>query len=509
MPTMSELGEELRRNALARQRAESGVHAGDAPVVMERAQKRRSRRMRFVGSAGVVGVLALGAGAWMLAPEPPLPAMQVADGVVSADVPPIPPQFQGLSCFERGIDPYVPWAEPGVTLSSEDVRNLGIRVDATAFLMDWGTETRTAEEVEPGTPVTLAAPEDYLSRNLVGVQFDVSWDGDALYQVDATAIATSGGRVVSALGGWGTEELWGEEPPEFIAEKTSIPGRSAVSLASFPDYVSCALSVPGSSGEAGDAPVPAGELELHTLVQIKSEAGQPLATFVDALGLDGTTLRYDDGKPEEPLEIAPIEPSELEAQAAQRSRLEPVKSFEATMRDALEVSGAPLREIGVGFIPSGHYCAVPEIPLLDQIALPLVDDSADQAGSLAGVLPAELPLSTLTRQGVVELDIDQDSPMSPGSIDSQLVFLDERGSAVALQAVYYGSTGNVATLDFEDWNGCSDIDGLEVGRTYEVVSLPGGVDLSALETDLREAFEQTLSFEITMAEHVGEVTIAE
>ncbi|WP_061961546.1 hypothetical protein [Demequina flava] len=504
---MSDLGDALWREAEARADA-SGDRVGNAAGVADAARRARGRRVRGAGAMGLVGVVAVGAGAWMLAPEPPLPAMQVADGVVSADVPPVPPDFRGLTCYEEGFEPYVPWAEPGVTIASAEVQDLGIHVDATPYLLEWGDNEVDAEELEPGGVVNLAVPEDLIERpELLAVQFDVSWDSDALYQVAATAFVTAGERVVSEMGGWDAEGWWGGDRPDFLAEAAAQDGMSSVSLTSVPDHVSCAVNISGDFDDQADVPVPAGQLELHTLVQIKSEDGEPLATFVDAVGLDGTSVQYGDGAPEDPMVLDPIEPSELEYEALQRSMLEPVASFDAALRDALEADGEPLREAGVGFVGGQYYqCARPGGRLLDEPILPFAGDDASERRSLVGVLPAALPLDELKNQRVMEIEVPESSEVITGSMDAQLVFLDQDGVAVASHNVFYGNTGNAATLDFEHWSDCADIAALEVGETYGVVAMLGDLGLSALDDDIREAYESGSAGAITRVEYVGEVT---
>ncbi|WP_062077644.1 hypothetical protein [Demequina globuliformis] len=482
---MSRIGDELRSSAGPHGDAVAATLASTAvPADLARAARTR-RRTRGVRAAlvGTAGVAVVATGAWMLAPEPPLPAMQVADGTVAPDVAPMPPDF-GMDVCSSSMEPYVPWAEPGVALASDEVRDLGILIDAHLFSMDadaWnGPESVT--EHEQGEAVMLEhAPSDSSSGDMVGVQFEFTWPGDQLYEVEALAFLVSQDRVHSPMMSWPMNVL--TEEPLWVsgdgADYDSGADRSSLALVSLIQPGVCHYQ-----STAATRPIPPGPAELHTLVQVKDESGEPLVTFVDAQGLDGTTVDYapqpgDPTTPEPTASASPVTQAQIDAVLDTRANLEPVPSVQAVIRDAIAQQGAPLSEAGDGIIQRRPGEILGATPLDDRVLT--FDYGEDPERSLLPPAPSTVSMEVLESGGSASFDQSWDGRAV--ATDGTLMFLDSDGVVVGRVDAYFEAPADIdgdgdvdsegATGGWMIWNDGTDIEGtvgsLEEGETYTVV----------------------------------------
>ncbi|WP_061961545.1 hypothetical protein [Demequina flava] len=497
---MSELGDALGSHA-----TEHGdvVRHGLAPEVAgdvaRDAVRRRGRRLVTGTSAALVAVVAAGGTAWALAPEPPVPAMQVADAVV-ADVPPIPSDFRGETCSNVRPDPYVPWAAQGVTISSEDVREMGLEVTARLFEIDPSDGSEDAVEVDPGTAIVFDESGSFeVIPDIAGVEFDISWRGEALYQVDATAILVSGERVMTPLSSWEAGILDADSGPTFPAESTYDP-QTDTSRAVRTSIMQTGICGYGSSQTA--RPIPPGPASVHTLVQIKDEAGVPLATWVDSNGIDGTTVDFDTPPDASPVRTAePVPDEERETVLAERAELEPVPSGEAVLRDLIAQEGEPLGEAQQGLVRQA-ICPAPDSMLLEEPVYEVTDFAVADGVTLLPPLPSEVPFGAVDGGTVT---IEEGARSSGISAQARVFFLDSTGAIAGLTNAVFTGRGYGGTWEFVDWEPCDDVSGLVAGEAYTVVGQTQVWDERWVPTDL----PQPAVWDIAAREVMGTVTLVD
>ncbi|MDE0571823.1 hypothetical protein ON058_00140 [Demequina sp. B12] len=504
---MSDLGDALERVAqepgtrVAAQRDETAT-------VIARTRTARTRRAIQTGVGAVASVAVLAAAGWMLAPEPPLGAMAVADGVVAA-VPPLPPELEGMGCDFGALNPYVPWAEPGVTLSSEDVKDLGIEVDATAYLISglYSEEPEVTPVDRGHVSVDGSIAEHGLREEVLLVEFDVRWSGDALYAVDAAAIMVAQGREISAPSSWagsavhdGAFSLSGSPAFEYdAATNTTRHVRTSHS-----SMETCLTDWNSDSHQYVDGPA-----QLHTLVQIKDEDGVPLATFVDANGFDGTTVTEVPDDNATPVELTPVEDMELELLQRARSGLRPQASTAAVLRDAVEAYGIPLEPGTVGITTENRQCADLGSRPFEQPLLPF--ETADTTFHTDGIpeFPSTIAHSTLTARtsgsGTVESSYFDETV--DRYEDLYLQYVDSTGVVVAGHQAYYSHSSSGAHWDMQDYGSCRELDGLVAGETYTVIGDTWLQSDSGVPSELRANLPRDLAWSLGMRMVLGDVTI--
>ncbi|GMA35238.1 hypothetical protein [Demequina litorisediminis] len=148
---MMDMGDALRRATASTSKSVAAVLGEDARVEATASAIRRGRLLRTgaQASAAVVGIGAIGMGAWIFAPRQVEPA--TVDDAVVRSVAPVPEDGSTVLCSPQGVGvttPYVPWDEQGVWIADESVRDLGIEV--TADLLVDEDEVGGWQIAEPG-----------------------------------------------------------------------------------------------------------------------------------------------------------------------------------------------------------------------------------------------------------------------------------------------------------------------------------------------------------------------
>ncbi|WP_062071254.1 hypothetical protein [Demequina sediminicola] len=470
---MTGLGDELESTARSHgadvARHLTGTDAAVAMSADAAAVRKRRTRVGIGTGAALTGAVALAA--WLVAPEPPLPAMQVDDAIV-ADVPPIPTDFQGMTCDVVENQAYVPWAEPGVTIASDDVRDLGITVNASLWDFNQGAAAASESEVpdrdwtsvEAGTDHTInGLPNPFEPGRSLSVIFDISWEGEAHFEVDAAAFAVAQNRVVTRLGSVDARYVGVTEVEEFQQAATPAEdGRTLVQRIALIDASNC-LSGAGSGELMGYL----GATEIHTVVQVKNEDGEPLVTYVDSNGIDGTTLEWVAPSPTGmTFTFPPVEPDEVEQLRAERAQLTPVPSSAAIIRDAAAKDGAPLQELGEGFA-SYEMCPSTDLRVLEEPVIPSGQDPDAEPRRTLPPLPDSLSLAAVQEGGTVQ--ISEGSPEPGLSLWAWLYFVDEAGDTAGVTPAIFSGVGYGGGWEFQAWEGCSTTANLDAGQEYTVV----------------------------------------
>ncbi len=457
-----------------------------ADIAASARQRRRRTAVRTGSACVALGVAA--ASALTLRPESPLPAGTSADGVVR-DMRVMEPTWNGGRATWNGgewcylttdPDPYLPRAERGVTIASDNVRDDDIRVEGRILRYDdTGYEFEDAG-IEQGALIADESTTYHGTANVHTVALEVSWTGDALYQVDAGAQLVASGRAISPVYGSPRDlrQAWDYSSASWLPRYDPASDRSVVTFVS-PLIPSCLGDDPTAAGTdsflAPDVPA-----EIHTAVQVRAEDGEPLATFIDAAGLDGTTIEFQGyADLNDTIDLAPPGPEELAEAAEQRDArplIVPTPSLLAQVRDQAQEQGTALAEAGAGArLVAG----------CEDVAAQLESDGADLS-----VIPATADLSEIAwlRDFPGELSLEglrggtvweaPDTPLEGSwAVDSLTLYLLGSGGTLVAQAPLdlernYDSEGlpdEVSRISsYGGAGGCQDVDDLTPG-TYRAL----------------------------------------
>ncbi|WP_084128800.1 hypothetical protein [Demequina sp. NBRC 110055] len=443
----------------------------------------RGRRRRTAVRAGTacVALVAAAASALTLRPEPPLPAGTSADGVVR-DMAVMASTWDGGEwCYpSTEPDPYLPRAERGVSIASDDVRDADIRVEGRILRTDDAGYEFEETKLEQGALIADESTTYNFGADVHIVALEVSWAGDALYQVDAGAQLVASGRAISPVVGTPRDmrQTWDYSSAARLPRYDPTTGRSVVTFVS-PLIPYCLGDDPTAAGmESFLAPdLPA---EIHTAVQVRSEDGEPLATFIDAAGLDGTTIEFHGyADLNDTIDLAPPGPEEVAAATEQRDarpRISPTPSLPAQVRDLVREQGTALAKAGAG---------ARLVADCQDVAAQLASDGADLS-----VIPATTDLRQIAwlRDFPDELSLDglrggtvweaPDTPLEGSwASDSLTLYLLDSGGALVAQAPLdlertFGSEGlpeDVSRISsYGGAGGCQDVDELTPG-TYRAL----------------------------------------
>ncbi|GIG53819.1 hypothetical protein [Demequina activiva] len=466
--------------------------ASAAPPVVERladsdaiaadaARVRAARRRRLGAGVGAgVGAVLVGVGVTWVAWPSDAAAVDVASARV-AQVPVFDARADRSSCVPSTTpEPYLPWAQPGVTVAAAPVRDSTIDVQAIALVNE--DAGGTLRRVDPGAAVDV--PGSPSEGGALTVDFDVTWAGDALYTVEAAAFLVASGRVLSPAVGW-----YGDaEDREVSGGGSAVPlydpdaDTSSISIVS-PVQPTCLAATQSSSWSFG-APVEAAE--LHTVVQVRDESGAPLATFVDGAGLDGTTVAYPGFLAAGAIGATTTQPTPTEVAAVRAARQQgeaATPSPAALVRDAVAQEGVPLSQAGAGIAMSGR-CDVLEAQVeRDGLELPVVAVQDDRLQDFPDQLPAE------TLRGSRSVDIPHNPGINPLRGDYTLLLLDIDDGAVEASIplrLFSEVSGGPATALAGASTSCTDREAAP-GR-YQAVMLDAD-DRSDEALDLAEALQ--------------------
>ncbi|WP_062077640.1 hypothetical protein [Demequina globuliformis] len=413
----------------------------------------RRRRTQGHAALAIAAVGLVGAGVWAVQPHHPEPADELVDARVgTVDV--VPGDFGDMGCFRDGAPAYVPWTEPGVTIASEDVLRLGLQVEATFYR--WG-EGDNVEAFDPG-PHFDASRSAHGDVDPVGwgAQFTVSWEGDAPYTVEAAAFLVSEGRVVSDFYAWDSPIVGDVAPQDW--KGYAAPSNTTTT------YVGADVNTANCLRGDGDDPVglvPAEQAVVHTLVQVQDEAGVPLATYVDANGIDGLTVSYPDAvEAGLGVDIEPVTDDEVVAERARRADIGPTAPAEVALAEALASDGQPLEQAGAG-LSGPSKCGVPVAEPVAQAVLP-VDVDVPPA-------PATVSLSELHADPAAAAEVTEPTFGTPGVLH----FIDQDGDQVGHMPATFGPDGDAWVIDVTPAL-CAEVQGIVPG-TYTVVAEVGEV----------------------------------
>ncbi|MDE0571825.1 hypothetical protein ON058_00150 [Demequina sp. B12] len=423
----------------------------------------RRHRVQLQALAVVAALGLVGAGTWLSQPHHPEPAAELKSARIGqTDI--VPDGFEGMGCWGvgTGAPAYVPWTEPGVTIASEDVLNLGLEVDATYYQWGMPGTEGDAEAFDPGKSLnadwTFGTGGDS-AEGAFGAQFAVSWAGDAHYTVDAVAFLVADGRVVSDFYGFQTP-IVGDVPATdgrgYNADTHTTTRYQTVTI----NTANCLRTTDETNPQAL---VPPADAVMHTLVQVKDEHGVPLATYVDANGLDGLTVTYPQAVAAgHGASIDLVTDDEVTAIRAERERIAPVPSATLDLVTALDTSGQPLSSVGSG-LSGVPLCGVEMAKPLDQPVIPVAVDIPD--------LPASFSRDdfqpVLTDDGLAQ-DVLADGNQ-PVPTEATLYFVDSDGDAAGWAYGTYVNDSGSTTWELRDWFGCTQTDTLEPG-TYRAIA---------------------------------------
>ncbi|GMA35244.1 hypothetical protein [Demequina litorisediminis] len=256
----------------------------------------RRRRSWLRGGAASIAVVAVAASFLTLRPPPPMPLIQAADGVVGdAAIMRLDDQLRGMCDMGLEPTPHVPLAGPGVAIASEDVRDLGIEMDARVVRVAVGDSVEFTDVRTDGAVVVEGVPG--ANEPMTAVVITVSWRGDALYDVSAAGYLVAGDRLVSDISGWpmvltdtSTLEWMGYSA---VPAYDRVTDRTSISHMSYLDPM-CLGSLDILLDSSGEWPYSAPDIptSLHTFVQVRDESGEPLVTNQDALGWAETPVEF-------------------------------------------------------------------------------------------------------------------------------------------------------------------------------------------------------------------------
>ncbi|WP_084079223.1 hypothetical protein [Demequina sp. NBRC 110057] len=445
---MNDMGNALRRATARTSESVAATLGEDATVATTASAIRRGRMVRTSAqaTAAVVGIGVIGAGAWYFAPRQVEPA--TVDDAVVRSVSPVPEDGSTVLCTGDAADgtlPYVPWDEPGVWIADESVRDLGIEVSAD-MLIDSDVDG-TWEVAEPGGTVDRGAVEipdtdgDTVEQ-AVNAQFRVSWDGDATYGVTAVAVLESDGRLVN------TPVLW---PLDVFASGDNAltqtwpqydDGSDRTTTASLSQLDSSCLI--GALAEGGIMAPASGEATVHTLVQVRDENGAPLATFVDAQAIAGTTVTFSSiVEHGATVDIPAVTEAETAAIEDQRAGFAAAPPTHADAQDLISATGVPLAEAGAG-MALAQTCEAEVESAVDPRVAPLDPELPP--------VPGQVSLSGLGVGAPVIVDGEPSADAWYIDAPQQWIFLKD-GAVV----------GNVsASLSIEEAAG-DEVDGVGIG----------------------------------------------
>ncbi|WP_084099509.1 hypothetical protein [Demequina sp. NBRC 110051] len=453
------------------------------------ASARRRRRLTTVRTGtACVAIVAAAASALTLRPEPPLPAGTSADGVVR-DMRVMEPTWNGGRASWSGgewcypttdPDPYLPRAERGVTIASDNVRDDDIRVEGRILRYDdIGYEFEDAA-IEPGALIVDESTTYNSQANGHSVALEVSWTGDALYQVDAGAQLVASGRAISPVYGSPRDlrRAWDYSSAAWLPRYDPATDRSTVTFVS--PLVPYCLGDDQTSAGMDSFLAPDLPAEIHTAVQVRSEDGEPLATFIDAAGLDGTTIEFQGyADLSDTIDLTPPGPEELAEAAEQRDArplIVPTPSLLAQVRDQVREQGTALAEAGAGArLVAGCEDVAAQLEW-DGADLSVIPATAD-LGEIAWLrdFPGELALEGLRGGTVWEAP---DTPLEGSwAVDSLALYLLDSDGALVAQAPLdlewtFDSEGlpdEVSRISsYGGAGGCQDVDELTPG-TYRAL----------------------------------------
>lgn len=457
------------------------------------ARRRRSRANGLRGTVAGIAIIAAGASALTLRPDPPLPAGSSADGVVREAAVLASPQSGVYWCEpSTSPEPYLPYGPRGVSIASDDARDADIQVDARLLRLSGDISDLEEVEFEQGDVVTDMSTSDEMSPQNMFVSLDVSWAGDDLYQVDGGVLLEASGRVISPLQGWPSDTenaLWGFGASSQVPRYDPETDRSSISLLGF-IQPACLGRMLVSSGTT-DYAAPDMPVAFRTAVQVRAEDGEPLATFIDAAGLDGVSIDFA-GYREEGDTVTLDVPTDEEIAAAQEERdsLPPAlatPSYAAELRDLVIEEGVPLADAGAG-IRLARSCTA-EADLLTQegegfAVLPATTTEGSQ--SWMRDFPREVSLADLDGGQVWRSD-DADATNEWGVTTARLYLVDAAGALrgqtpIDLEWTFdeIGGIDRIVSIQVQTGMGCSEIDDLTAGEYRALISNDqGGWDLFA------------------------------
>ncbi|WP_084099510.1 hypothetical protein [Demequina sp. NBRC 110051] len=359
------------------------------------ASRRRRRRTTVRTGTACVAIVAAAASALTLRPEQPLESMAAADGTVGeALIMRLDDRVGGYCGASMNPEPYVPFGEPGVVIASDEVRDLGIEIVARPLELTWEAELTITETGHDGVVSLAEDPEQGLTSVMTAIT--VSWDGDALYDVDAVAYMVSGGRLISATAAWPVDlsvletGQWSFDSPVPVYD--AAEDRSSITYMSQMEP-SCLGTLGASEGYpylAPDLPT-----SLHTFVQVRDEDGTPLLTNTDAAGLDGTMVEFpgfDQAGLTTALEPAtPEEIEDAEVAAAREFPQVPHRSTAAEVRDLVADTGVALSSAASGVRLQAPCVANARAVAGDGVDMPVVPTEVADVS-----LPTTLPRGAVT-----------------------------------------------------------------------------------------------------------------
>ncbi|MFV0286937.1 MAG: hypothetical protein ACK5IM_11230 [Demequina sp.] len=410
----------------------------------------RRRRSLLRGGAASIAVVAVAASFLTLRPPPPMPLMQAADGMVGdAAIMRLDDQLRGMCDMGLEPTPHVPLADPGVAIASEDVRDLGIEMDARVVRLTWGTTVALSDVPVDGAITVDGAPG--ARESMTATVITVSWPGDALYDVSAAGYLVAGDRLISDISGW-PMALTDNSAVEWMGYN-AVPAydratdRSSISHLSYLEPM-CLGALGASWGTGDEWPYSAPDIptSLHTFVQVRDESGVPLVTNQDALGWAETLVEFpgyeEAGKV---AKVTPLTPEELlaaEEEAAAAIPQVPHASLAAKVRDETARVGEPLTEVGTGVRLLAPCAATAEALKASGGVLTVVPTDAEPLG-----FPGELPLEVVVgddQWGIADEDAEFPEEGSYWTQSAQMVFLDTVTGEVA---TVFGATVDFATDD--------------------------------------------------------------
>ncbi|WP_084128801.1 hypothetical protein [Demequina sp. NBRC 110055] len=364
-------------------------------VDMATARRRRRRRTTVRTGTACVALVVAAASALTLRPEQPLPSIDASDGTVGEALIMRLDDRAGGSCGpSMNPEPYVPFGEPGVVIASDEVRDLGVEILARPLEVAWASELTITEIGHDGVVALAEDPEQGLTSVVTAIT--VSWDGDALYDVDAVAYMVSGGRLISATSAWPVD-LSVFETGHWSFDSAVPMYDAAVDRSSITYMSQMEPSCLGTLGSTSGYPYLAPDLptSLHTFVQVRDEDGTPLLTNTDAAGLDGTMVEFP-GFEEAGLTAAldPATPEEIadaEEAASREFAQVPHRSTAAEVRDLVADTGVPLSSATSGVRLQAPCTASALAVAGDGVDIPVVPTEVSDL-----TLPRTLPRGALT-----------------------------------------------------------------------------------------------------------------
>ncbi|WP_084079227.1 hypothetical protein [Demequina sp. NBRC 110057] len=386
------------------------------------ARSARRGRSWLRGGAACVALVAVGASFLSLRPDPPLGSIAAADGVVGeAAIMRMEDRLGGYCDMSLSPPPYVPFADRGVTIASEEVRDMGIEIHARPVEFTYNDGYAVKEVPYEGVLLVEGDPGEDPTSLLAAIT--VSWDGDALYDVDASAYLVSGGRLISGTVGWPVDfasmeaGLWGFD--------TAVPSYDPVTDRSSLSFISTLQPECLGSVGALDWPYLAPDLTttVHTFVQVRDEDGNPLVTNLDAAGFDGTTVEfpgYQEADLVTSLSPAPVDEVErAEASAANAVPQDPQRSAAAAVRDVVAEDGIALPQADSGVRLAGSCAANAELVAAEGLDLRVLD-----ADLPADIFPSEVPAAAVAGDDWWSSVEDSADEWSYWSQEGHLLLLD-------------------------------------------------------------------------------------